>query len=176
MPNAAPLNITATAVSANWLNMTWLGIKEEKRNGIILSYIVKYKRTDGKGAQYQIIAYEKNALLQGLAAYEKYDISVAGVTSKGHGIFSSKVTFRTLESGKALKISALFMTILVSLALVATKGMVLWDMKENFTTMFCSSSIKIFYGADVFTELQQENSTKFPWAECYNEFSQKGNP
>ena len=134
VPNAAPLNITATAVSANWLNMTWLGIKEDKRNGIILSYVVKYKRTDGKGAQDQIIVYEKSASLQELAAYEEYDISVAGATSKGHGVFSSTMIIKTLQSGKALKISVSFMTALVFLALAPTKSTSLWDMKENLST------------------------------------------
>ena len=99
MPSAAPINITATAISANWLNLTWSYIQDDKRNGIILSYIVKYKRTDGKGVQYEAIVYKESASLQSLAAYEEYDVHVAGRTSKGHGVFSSKLIFKTLESG-----------------------------------------------------------------------------
>ena len=99
VPGAPPLSVTATTRFPSSLNITWLEIAESQRNGIILSYVIKYKRTDGKGLLTDLTAYGTNALLQNLAADTEYDVQVAGVTSKGHGIFSRTAVFKTLESG-----------------------------------------------------------------------------
>ena len=48
--------------------------------------------------------------------------------------------------------------------------------EREFEYLFCSPSMRIFYGADAFNKLQQENSIKFPWTKIYNAFLQPGTP
>ena len=73
------------------------------RYGIILSYKVKYMRTDGEGEEKDVVVTEKVSQLEGLAANIEYWVSVAGMTIKGVGVFSSKVTVTTLENGTYLQ-------------------------------------------------------------------------
>ena len=60
---------------------------------------MKYERTDGEGVENEVVTTEKFSKLEGLAANVEYEISVAGMTTKGVGVFSSKVTVTTLEDG-----------------------------------------------------------------------------
>ena len=50
----------------------------------------------------EVIVYQKSALLENLDAYIDYDIQVAGMTIKGVGVFSSKITLRTLPGGETV--------------------------------------------------------------------------
>ena len=61
---------------------------------------MKYKRTDLNVAQNEHIVYKRSSKLDGLAESVEYEISVAGMTIKGVGVFSSKITISTKEDGK----------------------------------------------------------------------------
>lgn len=86
-------------LSSRSLNVTWENIPEDKQYGIVSSYSVKYQRTDGRGQQKEVIVFEKQAKLDGLAEDRFYDIYVAGMTSKGIGVYSSKAINKTTEDG-----------------------------------------------------------------------------
>ena len=66
---------------------------------MILSYKVKYKRKDGKGVQEEVVVTERFSKLKDLVGLVEYEISVAGITRKGIGPFSAKVTALTYEGG-----------------------------------------------------------------------------
>ena len=61
---------------------------------------MKYQRSDGIGKQDEVIVNERFSTLVGLAELKEYEIVVAGITSKGIGVYSSKTTVTTLASGK----------------------------------------------------------------------------
>ena len=100
VPGAPPTAVAAVPLSASNLNVTWSDIAAQQRYGIVLSYKVKYGRTDGKGVQKEIVVNEKSSKLEGLPANVEYEISVAGMTIKGVGVFSPKITITTKEDGK----------------------------------------------------------------------------
>ena len=82
------------------MKFEWLEIDPTLRFGIILSYKIEYQRTDKKDVSKEITSSNKTAVIYGLDEYTAYDMSVAGTTSKGDGIFSAIVTQRTLEDRK----------------------------------------------------------------------------
>ena len=100
MPGAPPTSVTAAAKLPKSINVTWSEINPTKTFGIIISYKVKYRRTDGQDSMKEVIVYQKSASLEDLDAYINYDIQVAGMTIKGVGVFSSKITHRTLPGGE----------------------------------------------------------------------------
>ena len=79
------------------------------RYGVIISYKVVYKRTDGIGVHTEVIVKEKFSVIKALTASIEYEIIVAGMTSKGVGVFSSKITLLTREDGKTQSRSVLFL-------------------------------------------------------------------
>ena len=102
VPGAAPTNIAAVPLSASSLNVTWSEIAAEKRYGIIVSYKLKYMRADGNGVQKDVVVKEKFCVIEKLAQSVAYEIAVTGMTIKGDGVFSSKLTVSTGEDGKGI--------------------------------------------------------------------------
>ena len=82
------------------MKLDWLEIDPTLRFGIILSYKIKYQRRDKKDVSKEMTSSNRTAVISGLNEYTDYDMSVAGTTSKGDGIFSAIVTQRTLEDRK----------------------------------------------------------------------------
>ena len=86
-------------MSSTIVNVTWSDIIPSKTYGIITSYSLKYKRADGRGTEKEEVVFEKSALISGLDEYVEYDIKVAGITSKGAGVYSAVTKQRTLQDG-----------------------------------------------------------------------------
>ena len=109
MPGAPPSSVSAAADLPSSINVTWSEVIPSKTYGIIISYKVKYRRTDGQDSMKEVIVYQKSALLENLDAYIDYDIQVAGMTIKGVGVFSSKVLFlwRALQEKESVDSKAL---------------------------------------------------------------------
>ena len=51
------------------------------------------------GVQNEHIVHERSSSLEGLAESVEYEVSVAGMTIKGTGVFSSKIRIATKEDG-----------------------------------------------------------------------------
>ena len=75
-------------------------VAESLRNGEIISYKVRYQRKDATNALQSKIVVGKDVLLTGLDKFIEYTMDVAGMTSKGAGVFSSPLIQRTLEDSK----------------------------------------------------------------------------
>ena len=101
-PGGPPSNTVATPVSPNSIEITWSDIDPTKTYGVINAYVVKYKRIDRDEAKRNMTVGEKRALVAMLEEYVEYELEVAGVTKKGVGVFSSKVTATTLQKGKQI--------------------------------------------------------------------------
>lgn len=99
-PGGPPQGLATTALSSTSVKVEWLEIDPALQFGIILSYKIKYQRTDKKDALKETISLSTTAVLSDLNEYTDYDISVAGSTSKGAGIFSTIITQKTLEDRK----------------------------------------------------------------------------
>lgn len=100
-PGEAPAFLEATAVSSSAINVTWKAIQESRTYGNIISYMVKYQRSDGDGTEKEFETDLQSALISGLDFYRYYDIRVAGRTIKGYGPFTeTPVKERTLQHGE----------------------------------------------------------------------------
>ena len=60
---------------------------------------MKYKRVDGKDLESETTVNGLSAVISNLAEYVDYRIEVAGMTSKGTGVFSTSIIQRTFEDG-----------------------------------------------------------------------------
>ena len=98
-PGGPPESLLATALSSTSIQIEWLEIDPILRFGIILSYNIKYQRTDEKDVLKEITSLNRSAVISGLNEYTDYDLSVAGSTSKGVGMYSAFIKHRTLEHG-----------------------------------------------------------------------------
>eukprot|EP00795_Rhopilema_esculentum_P002629 gene2630-826_t len=96
-PSAPPTAISTTALSSRSLKVDWSVIEPAHTNGIITAYVVKYKRVDGKDLETETTVNGLSAVISNLAEYVDYRIEVAGITSKGPGVFSTSIIQRTLE-------------------------------------------------------------------------------
>ena len=87
-------------MSSSSIRVQWSDIDSDLQNGIIVLYVVNYQRKDKLDDLQTANTTDKFMLLTGLAKYIEYDMSVAGVTGKGVGIFSATVTERTIGDGR----------------------------------------------------------------------------
>lgn len=87
MPTKAPTNVTATTTDSSSIRVTWQPIPKEYHNGILLGYIVFYRKTGTKKWQRQTIssADTYSYTISGLLPGESYIVAVAGYTKNGTG-------------------------------------------------------------------------------------------
>ena len=78
--------------------VTWQAIPEDRTNGIILAYVVKVLDT---GDIFYVCDNSLTWEIQGLEKSMLYKIKVAGVTSKGDGIFSEETEVVTNLDGRS---------------------------------------------------------------------------
>lgn len=77
--------------------VTWQAIPDDRTNGILLAYVVEVLDT---GDIFYVCDYSLNWEIQGLEKSMLYKIKVAGVTSKGEGIFSEETEVVTNVEGR----------------------------------------------------------------------------
>ena len=101
-PDAAPENVSATALSSTEIEVSWKQVPYCDQNGVITMYEIKYEPWECELIQYINTNSPVLAMnLTGLEEYVEYDITVRAYTSEGPGPYSDPpVTERTLENGK----------------------------------------------------------------------------
>ena len=83
--------------------MTWDDPLETDRNGVIISYIVKYINLNrSEDEQFNSNTSERQLTLLDLQEYEEYNISVAAETVVGEGPFSDPSSTFTFEDSERL--------------------------------------------------------------------------
>ncbi|XP_031549873.1 protein sidekick-1-like [Actinia tenebrosa] len=87
VPTKAPDNVTAVSRDASSIRITWQPIPKKYHNGILLGYIVFYRKRDTNKWQRQTIssADTYSYIINGLLPGESYIIAVAGYTKNGTG-------------------------------------------------------------------------------------------
>ena len=99
-PGEPPQNVTAYNVSSTSLHVEWKEVKKTSRNGIILGYLIKYKKSNGKYLLKNITSPTKlHTVISGLSVWTEYSVSVAAYTKVGLGP-SANVTVSTDEGSK----------------------------------------------------------------------------
>ena len=81
--------------------MQWDEVPDSDKNGIILSYTVNYKASEGNLQQSQVVnASTREVTLIGLDKNTAYEIEMFANTSKGGGKKSEPITLKTDEDSK----------------------------------------------------------------------------
>eukprot|EP00795_Rhopilema_esculentum_P007288 gene7288-12985_t len=100
IPEAAPESPVAIKNSSTSILFSWRPLSDEKLwNGIPLFYKVQYReRTDGSSWMTTDRMADVNSYLAvGLKKYTNYEFKVAGMTTKGAGVFTMAIEERTDE-------------------------------------------------------------------------------
>ena len=99
-PSASPLNLQSINTTFNSILATWNEVPAADRNGIIVSYTVRYQAIGGDNVNAQIntktVEFStKWVNLAGLKEDTVYRISVLASTVKGDGKYSEPIFVRT---------------------------------------------------------------------------------
>lgn len=103
-PATAPINVTATTLSARAIAVSWIEIPPIDQNGIIVAHEVLYipeKNFSGM-LTWKTINITDNAVgvLENLVPFINYTISVRAFTEAGAGVWSDPVTAATKQDSK----------------------------------------------------------------------------
>ncbi|XP_028402632.1 uncharacterized protein LOC114525467 [Dendronephthya gigantea] len=87
-PEGPPLNVKVTAESSSSLSVTWDPPEEEKRNGVIVNYIVCISHEETKPCFKQHTTEKMMLVIDSLNASTKYFVRVLASTKVGRGNYS----------------------------------------------------------------------------------------
>ena len=104
-PDASPENLQPNDTTSTSILVTWNEVPAFSRNGIILSYTVRYQAVGGISVNAPVYNNTVEfptlqANLTGLIKNQKYNISVLATTSKGDGPYSSPISVETNQDSK----------------------------------------------------------------------------
>lgn len=104
VPGAPPSNIKVIAKTSNSLEITWQLPDEDKRNGVITYYKIRYaKVSKGKlGEMHELTASAEKRLylLTNLNSWTEYKVWMLAGTAIGDGPPSAPILTRTYENGR----------------------------------------------------------------------------
>ena len=107
VPEGPPINVTGTSFSTTSINLDWLPVSEELRNGIIRKYEAYIYGANGYNEQMTVQAPTRTAVFQGLVIFSNYSLKVRAFTRKGPGPWSSLINTTTSAGGMFLVASCL---------------------------------------------------------------------
>lgn len=118
VPSAPPQDITCTTPSSTSILVSWAPPPLEFQNGIITGYSIQYSTTDGNKVSKRIDGISPDGssyLLENLAKWTEYGITVRAQTEAGDGPESLQLLIRTEEDGMfPNKLSACFKMIRIT--------------------------------------------------------------
>lgn len=98
VPGAPPSNLTAEAVSATKIYVSWQPPPADQSNGDIAFYKLQYTESDQQdGDMTVLILNSTECTIHDLRPWTEYMIRVAASTSVGNGPFTDPITVRTME-------------------------------------------------------------------------------
>ena len=107
VPEGPPINVTGTSFSTTSINLDWLPVSEELRNGVIRKYEAFIYGAYGYNEQMTVQAPTRTAVFQGLVIFSNYSLKVRAFTRKGPGPWSSLINTTTSAGGMFLVTSCL---------------------------------------------------------------------
>ena len=100
VPSLPPTDIRAYNTSSTSLTVTWNPVSQGYTHGIVLGYLVFYKRQqDVDGNFINASSLLLSADLEGLDKFTVYVVKVLAFTIKGNGVISNETSVRTHEDG-----------------------------------------------------------------------------
>ena len=100
VPSLPPTDIRAYNTSSTSLTVTWNPVPQGYTHGIVLGYLVFYKRQqDVDGNFINASSLVLSADLEGLDKFTVYVVKVLAFTIKGNGVVSNETSVRTHEDG-----------------------------------------------------------------------------
>ena len=100
VPSLPPTDIRAYNTSSTSLTVTWNPVPRGYTHGIVLGYLVFYKRQqDVDGNFINASSLVLSADLEGLDKFTVYVVKVLAFTIKGNGVISNETSVRTHEDG-----------------------------------------------------------------------------
>ena len=104
-PSSPPLNVTAMAVNATAIRVSWETPPIMHHNAPLTGFRVEYRSTipllSSTMKQIEVASPEQlYAMVFGLTPYTTYSVKVVVVNSVGSGPYSREVSVQTLKSGK----------------------------------------------------------------------------
>lgn len=100
VPSLPPTDIRAYNTSSTSLTVTWNPVPQGYTHGIVLGYLVFYKRQqdlDGNFINASSLVF--SADLEGLDKFTVYVVKVLAFTIKGNGVISNETSVKTHEDG-----------------------------------------------------------------------------
>ena len=98
VPSAAPMNLSATALSSREVVVMWTALPERERNGLIW-YSVELRPSSSQGEYSTIITNATVVNIQRLDIFTEYEVRVRASTSVGDGPYTPIALVTTLEDG-----------------------------------------------------------------------------
>ncbi|XP_028402634.1 uncharacterized protein LOC114525469 [Dendronephthya gigantea] len=145
-PEGPPLNVTVTAESSSSLSVTWDPPEEEKRNGVIVNYIVCISHEETKPCFKEHTTEKMMLVIDNLNASTKYYVRVLASTKVGRGNYSKSQGIFTNGEGTKLATEKTETTLTFSLQTPS----------ENFTYFYVVA-------------LKRKNNDKLPSSSSYND-------
>lgn len=100
VPSLPPTNLSAYNTSSTSLMVTWNPVPQGFTHGIVLGYMVLYKRERDVNESYSnITSVVTSAQLTNLDKFTMYSIKVLAFTIKGNGAMTNYTYERTHEDG-----------------------------------------------------------------------------
>ena len=99
--------MTGTSFSTTSINLDWLPVSEELRNGIIRKYEAFIYGAYGYNEQMTVQGPTRTAVFEGLVIFSNYSLKVRAFTRKGPGPWSSLINTTTSAGGMFLVTSSL---------------------------------------------------------------------
>lgn len=109
-PAIPPPNVTVEVNSSTSVYVVWEEIPEIDRNGIILSYQVRYQSIREGSSSESVTTNDVEVDISDLEEYTNYSISVRARTRAGFGGFSDPVMIQTFEDRKLTGSSQLLLS------------------------------------------------------------------
>ena len=101
VPSLPPTDIRAYNRSSTSLTVTWNRVAQGYTHGIVLGYLVFYKRQkDFDGNFINSSSLVLSADLENLDKFTVYVVKVLAFTIKGNGVISNETSVRTHEDGE----------------------------------------------------------------------------
>jgi len=102
VPESAPPRFEVLPANITALEVSWLPVTEEDRNGIILGYLVTLTTTTGDLLSNVTVPGGEtlSTILGGLEIWTNYSAQICAFNSKGYGPWSAVVVGNTDEEGE----------------------------------------------------------------------------